>query len=55
MLKHLPEELGEEDQADLLQNFGADHVRSMGHKGRMKRVAFATFPDEASATSALKK
>ncbi len=55
MIRHMPEELDEEDQTDLLQKFGATHVRSMGHKGRMKHAAFATFPDEEAASTALKR
>ena len=55
VVRHLPEELGEDDQTDLLKNFGASHIRSMGHKGRMKHVAFATFPDEETAALALKR
>lgn len=55
IIRHLPEELGEEEQKDLLENFGATHIRSMGHKGRMKHVAFATFADDEAATIALKR
>ena len=55
VVRHLPEELEENDQIELLEQFGAAHVRSMGHKGKMKHMAFATFPDENIATQALNR
>ena len=55
IVRHLPEELEEGDQIELLEQFGAAHVRSMGHKGKMKHMAFATFPDENIATQALNR
>ena len=53
IIRHLPAELSAEDQTDLLRHFGATSVRSMGHKGRMKHVAFANFPDHETPKVAL--
>ena len=55
VVRHLPEELEEDDQTELLEQFGAAHVRSMGHKGKMKHMAFATFQDQSTATRALNR
>ena len=54
IIRHLPTELSDDDKQDLLKNFGAVRVRCF-HSGRMKHTAFATFPNHASAESAIER
>ncbi|ELT90688.1 hypothetical protein CAPTEDRAFT_200790 [Capitella teleta] len=54
-VKHLPPELSESDQIDLLKHFGAEHVKVMARKGGMKHTAFVLFSDHCSAKKALQR
>ncbi|KAK2500605.1 hypothetical protein MC885_012078, partial [Smutsia gigantea] len=51
--RHLPAELTAEEKEDLLRYFGAQSVRILSDKGRLKHTAFATFPNEKAAIKAL--
>ena len=53
IIRHLPGELTTAEQEDLLRHFGASHIRCMGNQGRLKHVAFATFPNNDEASKAL--
>ena len=53
IVRHLPAEFSEEEQDDFLKQFGAVAVRSMGHRGRLKHTAFATFPNHEEAKKAI--
>ncbi|KAM5295022.1 RNA-binding region-containing protein 3 isoform 2-T4 [Glossophaga mutica] len=53
LVRHLPAELTTEEKEDLLKYFGAQSVRVLSDKGRLKHTAFATFPNEKSAIKAL--
>lgn len=53
LIRHLPEELSNEDKVDLLKHFGATHVRTMGNHSRMRNTAFAVFTDNDAASRAL--
>ena len=55
IVRHLPSELKPAEQEDLLRHFGASIIRTMGNKGRMKHIAFATFPNRDLAKAALDK
>uniref|UniRef100_A0A2K6ES90 RNA-binding region-containing protein 3 n=1 Tax=Propithecus coquereli TaxID=379532 RepID=A0A2K6ES90_PROCO len=49
LVRHLPAELTAEEKEDLLKYFGAQSVRVLSDKGRLKHTAFATFPNEKAA------
>uniref|UniRef100_A0A8C2V3U6 RNA-binding region-containing protein 3 n=1 Tax=Chinchilla lanigera TaxID=34839 RepID=A0A8C2V3U6_CHILA len=53
LIRHLPAELSAEEKEDLLKYFGAQAVRVLSDKGRLKHTAFATFPSEKAAIKAL--
>ncbi|XP_066208745.1 RNA-binding region-containing protein 3 [Saccopteryx leptura] len=53
LVRHLPAELTAEEKEDLLKYFGAQSVRVLSDKGRLKHTAFATFPSEKAAIKAL--
>eukprot|EP00058_Branchiostoma_floridae_P018307 XP_002603796.1 hypothetical protein BRAFLDRAFT_114988 [Branchiostoma floridae] len=53
IVRHLPAELSPADREDLLKHFGAESVKCMSDKGRMKHTAFATFTDHQAAEKAL--
>ncbi|KAI8512592.1 RNA-binding region-containing protein 3 [Branchiostoma belcheri] len=53
IVRHLPAELSSADREGLLKHFGAESVKCMSDKGRMKHTAFATFADHQSAEKAL--
>ncbi|XP_037682437.1 RNA-binding region-containing protein 3 isoform X2 [Choloepus didactylus] len=53
LVRHLPSELTAEEKEDLLKYFGAQSVRVLSDKGRLKHTAFATFPNEKAAIKAL--
>ncbi|XP_045442916.1 RNA-binding region-containing protein 3 isoform X3 [Pipistrellus kuhlii] len=53
LVRHLPAELSAEEKEDLLKYFGAQSVRVLSDKGRLKHTAFATFPNEKAAVKAL--
>ncbi|XP_037008920.2 RNA-binding region-containing protein 3 [Artibeus jamaicensis] len=53
LVRHLPAELTTEEKEDLLKYFGAQSVRVLSDKGRLKHTAFATFPSEKTAIKAL--
>ncbi|XP_027462608.1 RNA-binding region-containing protein 3 isoform X5 [Zalophus californianus] len=53
LVRHLPAELTTEEKEDLLKYFGAQSVRVLSDKGRLKHTAFATFPNEKAAIKAL--
>ncbi|XP_067583173.1 RNA-binding region-containing protein 3 isoform X3 [Pseudorca crassidens] len=53
LVRHLPAELTAEEKEDLLKYFGAQSVRILSDKGRLKHTAFATFPNEKAAIKAL--
>ncbi|KAM6219071.1 RNA-binding region-containing protein 3 isoform 2-T2 [Rhynchocyon petersi] len=53
LVRHLPAELTAEEKEDLLKYFGAQSVRVLSDKGRLKHTAFATFPNESTALKAL--
>ncbi|KAM5257009.1 RNA-binding region-containing protein 3 isoform 2-T2 [Ctenodactylus gundi] len=53
LVRHLPAELSPEEKEDLLKYFGAQSVRVLSDKGRLKHTAFATFPTEKAALKAL--
>lgn len=53
LVRHLPAELSAEEKEDLLRYFGAQSVRVLSEKGRLKHMAFATFPSEKAAMKAL--
>ena len=54
-IKHLPEELSEDDKIDLLRHFGAVAVSCMKFYGRLKHSAFASFETKESALVAVKR
>uniref|UniRef100_A0A3P8W0S5 RNA-binding region-containing protein 3 n=1 Tax=Cynoglossus semilaevis TaxID=244447 RepID=A0A3P8W0S5_CYNSE len=51
LVRHLPEDLSQDEKVDLLKYFGAESVRV--HRGSMKHKALATFKSEKSASNAL--
>ncbi|XP_035673824.1 RNA-binding region-containing protein 3-like [Branchiostoma floridae] len=53
IVRHLPAELSPADREDLLKHFGAESVKCMSDKGRMKHTAFATFTGHQTAEKAL--
>ncbi|CAL1596585.1 unnamed protein product [Knipowitschia caucasica] len=53
LVRHLPPDLSPEDKEDLLKYFGAESVRVLPPRGRMKNVAFATFRTESLAAKVL--
>ncbi|XP_028358705.1 RNA-binding region-containing protein 3 isoform X2 [Phyllostomus discolor] len=53
LVRHLPAELTAEEKEDLLKYFGAQSVRVLSDKGRLKHTAYATFPNEKAAVKAL--
>ncbi|XP_014720743.1 RNA-binding region-containing protein 3 [Equus asinus] len=53
LVRHLPAELSAEEKEDLLKYFGAQSVRVLSDKGRLKHTAFATFANEKAAVKAL--
>ncbi|XP_060063135.1 RNA-binding region-containing protein 3-like [Ylistrum balloti] len=53
IVRHLPGELSQAEKEDLLRHFGAENVKVMGNRGRMKYTAFATFKDHACARESL--
>ena len=55
LVRHLPKELTNQEKIDLLCHFGADRVRPMGTKGRMKHTAFAQFDNPATAENSIKR
>lgn len=55
IVRHLPQNLDDDDCTSLFQHFGASHVRYMGNKGRMKNTAFATFENKEAASAALRR
>ncbi|XP_034027473.1 RNA-binding region-containing protein 3 [Thalassophryne amazonica] len=52
-IRHLPDELSQDEKEDLLKYFGATLVRVFPKTGRLKHAAFATFRSETSAAKAL--
>ncbi|XP_033727984.1 RNA-binding region-containing protein 3-like isoform X2 [Pecten maximus] len=52
-VRHLPGELSPAQREDFLGHFGAESVKVMGNRGRLKYTAFATFRDHARAKQAL--
>ncbi|XP_047424679.1 RNA-binding region-containing protein 3 isoform X3 [Mugil cephalus] len=55
LVRHLPAELSQEEKEDLLKYFGAESVRVLSNRGRLKHAAFATFRSEKSAANALSR
>ncbi|XP_008278442.1 RNA-binding region-containing protein 3 [Stegastes partitus] len=55
LVRHLPAELTQEEKEDLLKYFGAESVRVLSNRGRLKHAAFATFRSEKSAAKALSR
>ena len=55
LVRHLPKELTNQEKIDFLCHFGADRVRPMGTKGRMKHTAFAQFDNPATAENSIKR
>ncbi|CAH1258005.1 RNPC3 [Branchiostoma lanceolatum] len=53
IVRHLPADLSPADREDLLKHFGAESVKCMSDKGRMKHTAFATFTNHQAAEKAL--
>ncbi|XP_019626502.1 PREDICTED: RNA-binding protein 40-like [Branchiostoma belcheri] len=53
IVRHLSAELSIADREGLLKHFGAESVKCMSDKGRMKHTALATFTDHHSAEKAL--
>ncbi|KAM7370107.1 hypothetical protein PAMP_011388 [Pampus punctatissimus] len=54
-IRHLPDELSQDEKEDLLKYFGAESVRVFSNTGRLKHAAFATFISEKSAVKALSR
>ncbi|XP_043825256.1 RNA-binding region-containing protein 3-like [Dromiciops gliroides] len=55
LVRHLPAELTVEEKEHLLKHFGAQAIRVLSDKGRLKHTAFATFPSEKAAIKALSR
>ncbi|XP_023135009.1 RNA-binding region-containing protein 3 isoform X1 [Amphiprion ocellaris] len=55
LIRHLPAELTQDEKEDLLKYFGAQSVRVLSNRGRLKHAAFATFRSEKSAAKALSR
>ncbi|XP_016284538.1 RNA-binding region-containing protein 3 isoform X3 [Monodelphis domestica] len=55
LVRHLPAELTAEEKEHLLKHFGAQAVRVLSDKGRLKHTAFATFPNEKATIKALSR
>uniref|UniRef100_A0A4X2K3P4 RNA-binding region-containing protein 3 n=1 Tax=Vombatus ursinus TaxID=29139 RepID=A0A4X2K3P4_VOMUR len=55
LVRHLPADLTLEEKEHLLKHFGAQAVRILSDKGRLKHTAFATFPNEKAAINALSR
>ncbi|XP_022076402.1 RNA-binding region-containing protein 3 [Acanthochromis polyacanthus] len=55
LVRHLPAELTQDEKEDLLKYFGAQSVRVLSNRGRLKHAAFATFRSEKSAAKALSR
>ncbi|XP_078667839.1 RNA-binding region-containing protein 3-like [Branchiostoma floridae x Branchiostoma belcheri] len=53
IVRHLSAELSIAEREGLMKHFGAESVKCMSDKGRMKHTAFATFADHQSAEKAL--
>ncbi|XP_069795547.1 RNA-binding region-containing protein 3 isoform X2 [Narcine bancroftii] len=55
LVRHLPSELSCNEKVDLLKYFGAQSVRVLSDKGRLKHTAFATFSSTQAAAKALSR
>ncbi|XP_029955212.1 RNA-binding region-containing protein 3 isoform X2 [Salarias fasciatus] len=55
LVRHLPAELSVDEKEDLLKYFGAESVRVLSTRGRLKHAAFATFRSANSAAKALSR
>lgn len=55
LVRHLPNELTDQEKIDLICHFGALAVRPMGTRGPMKHTAFARFPNQEAADKCLKR
>ncbi|XP_051866838.1 RNA-binding region-containing protein 3 [Pristis pectinata] len=55
LVRHLPSELTCSEKVDLLKYFGAQSVRVLSDKGRLKHTAFATFSSTHAAAKALSR
>ncbi|XP_072366392.1 RNA-binding region-containing protein 3 isoform X2 [Scyliorhinus torazame] len=53
LVRHLPSELTQKEKMELLKYFGAQSVRVLSDKGRLKHTAFATFTSAHAAAKAL--
>ncbi|XP_038649339.1 RNA-binding region-containing protein 3 [Scyliorhinus canicula] len=53
LVRHLPSELAQKEKVELLKYFGAQSVRVLSDKGRLKHTAFATFTSAQAAAKAL--
>ncbi|XP_078075164.1 RNA-binding region-containing protein 3 isoform X2 [Mustelus asterias] len=53
LVRHLPSELTRNEKVELLKYFGAQSVRVLSDKGRLKHTAFATFSSAHAAAQAL--
>ncbi|XP_072306654.1 RNA-binding region-containing protein 3 [Eucyclogobius newberryi] len=53
LIRHLPAEMSKDEKEDMLKYFGAQSVRVLPCRGRLKNVAFATFRTENIAAKAL--
>ncbi|XP_053549740.1 RNA-binding region-containing protein 3 [Bombina bombina] len=52
LVRHLPAELSPDEQRDLLEKTGAESVR-LWRNGKLKHMAFASYPNEFAAAKAL--
>lgn len=55
LIRHLPNELTDQEKIDLICHFGAQAVRPMGTRGPMKHTAFARFTNKEAAEKCLKR
>ncbi|XP_059839643.1 RNA-binding region-containing protein 3 [Hypanus sabinus] len=55
LVRHLPSELTSSEKVDLLKYFGAESVRVLPDKGRLKHTAYATFSSAHAAAKALSR
>ncbi|XP_060601299.1 RNA-binding region-containing protein 3-like [Ruditapes philippinarum] len=55
LVRHLPNDLNDQEKIDLLCHFGAKAVRPMGTKGTMKHTAFAKFQNHDAAEKCLRR
>ncbi|XP_001635165.2 RNA-binding region-containing protein 3 [Nematostella vectensis] len=54
-VRHLPNVLSNADKEDFFKHFGARSVICMGRSGKMRDTAFVEFPDDTTASKALRR